>query len=122
MADEALRFVIQRHEREPDPHFDIMLEREGRLRTWSAPGPPGSGSPEARSLSHHRIAYLEYEGEISGGRGWVRIWDRGTYRPRVWEEQQVVVDLSGTRLRGRLSLSLIGEDRWTLEWTPGPLQ
>ena len=111
-----LRFVVQRHERAADPHFDIMLEHAGSLRTWSArEAPEMGGEQEVRSLPDHRVDYLTYEGEISGGRGTVTIWDRGTYRPLVWEERRVEADLSGHRLRGRILLSHIESDRWHLE-------
>lgn len=114
--DDPLRFVIQAHDREGDPHFDIMLERDGRLRTWSAPRPPEEGVQQARSLPDHRMEYLTYEGEISGGRGSVRIWDRGTYRAETWEADRVVADLSGDRCRGRISLVCTAGDRWNLTW------
>lgn len=116
MAQPALRFVIQRHQKGAELHFDIMLERRGRLRTWSSPGPPSPGIQEARSLPDHRIAYLEHEGEVSRGRGSVRIWDRGRYDSSVWEENRVIVDISGGRLRGRLSLSQVDRECWRMEW------
>ena len=118
MTEEGRRFVIQHHDREPDPHFDIMLERGDSLRTWSTPRPPGEGESEARALPDHRTIYLEYEGEISGGRGRVRIWDRGEYRTEAWDDDRVSVILAGERLQGGLSLTRIGGDRWTLEFEP----
>ncbi|MCZ6690553.1 MAG: hypothetical protein O7H41_13225 [Planctomycetota bacterium] len=118
MTEKPIRFVVQRHDREEDPHFDIMLEREGTLRTWSCPAPPGEDGPrEVRSIQDHRITYLSYEGEISGGRGSVRIWDRGTYRSSAWDTEEVVALLHGERLRGQMVLQRIEGDRWSLTWT-----
>src|SRR5882724_3306447 len=63
------RFVILRHETPPGfarpAHWDFMLECGGVLRTWE--------------MADHRLAYLEYEGEVPGGRGTVSRWDEGRY-------------------------------------------
>lgn len=70
------RFVILKHSVNGAAHFDLMLEVEGqeKLRTWQlARWPLNVGeSCLARQLDDHRRAYLEYEGEISGGRGVVQ--------------------------------------------------
>jgi hypothetical protein len=50
-------------------HFDWMLERGGALLTWRVDEMPGDGALRALRLADHRVAYLWYEGEISGGRG-----------------------------------------------------
>ena len=110
-----LRYVIQRHEREPDPHFDIMLERGDALKTFSSPELPRSGPPiEVHALPDHRLDYLEYEGEISGGRGSCSIRDRGTYLVSIWGDDRIVVHLEGGILRGTISLDRIDGERWGL--------
>jgi hypothetical protein len=78
------RFVVLRHEtprgHERPTHWDFMLECDGVLRTWALADPPSLGcSTAAEALPDHRLAYLDYEGEVSGGRGWVTRWDAGTY-------------------------------------------
>src|SRR4051794_41980056 len=74
------RFVVLEH-RWDGVHWDFMLETEGRLRTWAVDAPiePGIDLP-ARALPDHRLAYLTYEGPVSGGRGEVRRGDSGPYR------------------------------------------
>ena len=78
-----LRFVVQQHFRnEEDWHFDLMLECGDALVTFTsgvAPDETASLPCLVRQVPDHRLAYLEYEGEISGGRGWCRIHDRGTF-------------------------------------------
>lgn len=65
--------MILRHEVNGAVHFDLMLEVPGQdsLRTLQlARWPLGVGESCAASESaHHRRAYLDYEGEVSGGRG-----------------------------------------------------
>ena len=55
-------------------------------------------------MKDHRKLYLDYEGEISGSRGTVKIWDTGTYLVDCWEEKHIRVALSGRQVRTRLRL------------------
>ena len=110
------RYVVLEHEW-GGVHFDLMLERGESLATWAIDRPIVFGVElPARSLSAHRLAYLEYEGPVSGGRGTVRRIDAGTYKARSWAPDRVVVELSGGSLAGivelRRSLSG-GAEGWT---------
>ncbi len=66
-------------------HFDLMLEKRGVLVTWRIPRLPSGPFPARFSdlgiacLPPHRIAYLDYEGPISGERGYVQRVDCGRY-------------------------------------------
>lgn len=77
------RFVILEHSVNGGVHFDLMLEVAGQelLRTFQlARWPLAVGETCACvQLADHRRAYLEYQGEISGGRGSVRRVDTGTW-------------------------------------------
>ena len=93
------RFVILRHEMPPGQargtHFDLMLEMGGVLRTWSLPELLEIGKViQAEALPDHRLAYLEYEGQVSGNRGAVS---------RVQEGEYQVVDETADLLRYRLA-------------------
>jgi hypothetical protein len=71
----ALRYVVLRHEGAPGgTHFDVMIEREpgGKLRTWRAGSWPIGDGDNLEAIGDHRREYLEYEGEISGERGFVK--------------------------------------------------
>jgi DNA polymerase Ligase (LigD) len=113
------RFVLLEHEWN-GVHWDFMLETGEVLRTWAIDAPIVSGRDlPARALGDHRRAYLEYEGEISGGRGRVRRLDAGTYRVLDWSAVRVRVELAGFQLSGKLELRLVGEEpldtpRWIL--------
>jgi hypothetical protein len=79
----ALRYVVLKHVLTHETHFDLMLEVEGQellrtlqLKAW--PLAPGE-SCAAAEIAPHRRVYLEYEGEISGGRGHVHRVEVGTW-------------------------------------------
>ncbi len=96
------RFVVLEHEWN-GVHWDFMLERSGVLKTWAVDLPlePGRELP-ARRLADHRIAYLDYEGPISGNRGRVRRIDAGTYETIQWEDTMVQVVIRGGQLAGEV--------------------
>jgi len=112
------RFVILEHDH-PHLHWDLMLEASGALRTWRLATPPGVGQcVPAISIGDHRLAYLDYEGPVSGGRGRVRRWDAGTFE---WVEQRdrfVIVRLAGAKLDGTLLLERQQGEAWVarLDW------
>jgi len=98
------RFTISEHATTP-LHWDLFLERDGVLRTWSLSMPPGEGAFSIEALQHfdHRTAYLDYDGEISGGRGVVKRVDTGTYEAD-WGETRIRLRLSGSVLTGNFLL------------------
>jgi len=121
-----LRFVILLHECPPDyervTHFDLMLEDDGTLRTWALDRIPAvSELATALQLADHRIDYLEYEGPISGGRGTVSQWDRGTFEWLADTADEVRVVLGGSRLNGELRLTLddATAQRWRVAFASG---
>lgn len=78
------RFCLLHHTMEANAgrsdHWDLMLEHNGALVTFELDRlPAGPGLFETKRLADHRLAYLEYEGHISGNRGQVIRLDRGRY-------------------------------------------
>ena len=71
------RFVILRHDMPASApratHWDFMVESgEGVLRTWALEREPAAKVDiPALALADHRLAYLEYEGPVSGDQGHV---------------------------------------------------
>jgi hypothetical protein len=122
------RFVLLYHDCPSDfgkpSHWDLMLEDEGVLLTWALAEPPNAdranGSPiAAQRLSNHRLAYLDYEGPVSGNRGNVRRVDAGTYH---WVEQATAraqIQLEGETLSGEAALTRVESNAWTFEWIRG---
>ena len=103
------RFVVQQHFRaEDDSHFDFMLEAGEALVTFSGGAPPDATKHLpclVRQLGNHRLEYLAYQGEISGGRGWCEIHDRGTFE---WVEPPALADAADCALLDRLVVHLAG--------------
>jgi hypothetical protein len=105
------RFVILEHD-QPVLHWDFMLEVGPALRTWRLAEPPQPGRPvRAEEIAPHRLAYVEYEGPVSGGRGRVARWDVGTYTGEASGER-VTVFLEGRRLRCRAVLRQDAAGAW----------
>ncbi len=121
-----LRFVVLEHDAPRGRHWDLMLEHGGRLRTWALSQPPDTPGPiPAEALPDHRLAYLDYEGPISGGRGEVRRWDAGTYQPLPHVEPthtEEVYLLEGRRLQGRAILRSVpspeSPSAWIFQFQP----
>jgi hypothetical protein len=104
------RFVVLTHDH-PTLHWDLMLEQGDSLRTWRlAQSPDADGSVAAESLPDHRLAYLTYEGPVSGGRGTVEQWDRGTYELLASTGDGLVIRLAGQRLAGAATLRRSQDD------------
>jgi hypothetical protein len=110
------RFVLLEHHWN-GVHWDLMLEAGDVLRTWAIDAPivPDVTVP-ARALGDHRRVYLEYEGAISGDRGWVRRVDSGVYEPRIWTAERVEAVLKGAQLVGLVALWSVGAG------VPGPVR
>src|SRR4051812_12148220 len=108
------RYVLLRHECPPEAdkpsHWDFMLERDGALLTWSLLNlpdawtrkaderSPSTSETPATRLPDHRLAYLDYEGPISGGRGVVRRVAHGRYTLLSEDETHLDVELVGKAL------------------------
>jgi hypothetical protein len=107
------RFVILEHDH-PHLHWDLMLEAGAALRTWRLAKLPEEGqATNATFLACHRLAYLDYEGPLTGDRGRVVRWDAGEFDWVSDEDNTVVVVLRGRRTRGRAVLTKIGKDEWS---------
>jgi hypothetical protein len=109
------RFAISHHVAAPDgDHFDLFLEADLVLKTWRISKSSFTEPQSAKPAADHRLTYLEFEGDIPGGkRGRVSLWDRGLYTVDRWEESLIQVAVAGAKLRTRLRLTKKG-DEWTL--------
>ena len=109
------RYVILTHDH-PFPHWDLMLESEGMLRTWRLLEEPATGrTVPAEPLGEHRLAYLDYEGPVSGGRGSVMRWDSGTYSLLAEEAHCLRIQLVGNRLNGTAHLRVGTDGTWAFD-------
>jgi hypothetical protein len=112
------QFVVLEHHHE-GVHWDFMLESQEVLRTWRLVAAPSFGFPiAATKLPDHRRVYLDYEGEISGARGYVERWDRGQFEWVVDRPDCIEIILRGRRLNGQVYLRLSESGDWTFRLTP----
>lgn len=82
-----------------------MLEAGEVLWTWRlAPEPSLWEAQNAERLADHRLMYLDYEGPVSGGRGYVVRLDDGVFDWVERGESRIEVELIGEKVRGRLVL------------------
>lgn len=105
------RYVVLAHHTTPF-HYDLMIERGDALATWSFDEPPGRHGQACRRIKDHRKAYLDYEGEVSGGRGRVERWDAGTCEATLCDDDAEVF-FDGRILSGRWRLVRTG-DAWEM--------
>lgn len=115
------RYVLLWHEMPSDSgrssHGDFMLERNGVLSTWALEMLPAAWQKQlglpcdcandrvaATRLDDHRIAYLAYEGPVSGNRGSVKRVAAGEYEIVQNLDRQFEAVLSGD-LKGRVQLT-----------------
>jgi bifunctional non-homologous end joining protein LigD len=126
-------FVIQQHHARR-LHWDLRLERDGVLVSWAVP----RGIPRDPARNHlavhtedHPLEYAEFSGVIPAGEyggGRMFIYDRGTYRTEKWQDDEVVVELSGSRVSGRYVLFHTSGKDWMIHrmdppepgWGPMP--
>jgi DNA ligase D-like protein (predicted 3'-phosphoesterase) len=102
-------FVIQEHHARR-LHYDLRLEKDGVLKSWAVP----KGFPETATQRHlavqtedHPFEYAKFEGSIPEGQygaGTVKIWDKGHYQAKFWDENKIEFTLEGQRLNGRYVL------------------
>ena len=122
------RFVVLFHQCPPDyarpSHWDLMLEADGVLRTWalaqlpchwlrahqatvaacgSCPPLAASDTVHAEQLADHRMAYLDYEGPVSGNRGSVVRVASGSFAELGRAADQLAIALTSPSWCGRVA-------------------
>jgi hypothetical protein len=86
-------------------HYDLMLERGIALATWACERLPTVGVVvSAEQLGDHRLAYLDYEGEVEGDRGSVTRVAAGEYELLHESDGLVRVRLTSPPIAGVLTL------------------
>jgi hypothetical protein len=132
------RFVLLYHDcptsNPRSSHCDLMLEADGKLRTWALSElpcswgatagrvPAGCSSADsgvriapantvaAQQIAAHRLTYLSYEGPVSGDRGTVTRLDSGEYVSQEESPNQWVLKLTGHLIRGNVTLRRFAPD------------
>ena len=114
MKELMSRFVLLEHTGHPDDptgrHFDLLLEQPDACETWRLADIPRVEQPAvvATQLPDHRLVWLDrLEGEVSGGRGFARRVDSGSYvyLDTTSAKEERVVELTGETLSGVLTIT-----------------
>jgi hypothetical protein len=109
------KFVIQKHTRGGDVHWDLMLEAGEALETYRLGLPPEKLTQEkcsAEKIFEHPRRFLTYEGPVNKGEGNVEIAERGTFNVISEKSGCIELELAGEILRGRFALTCTADDKW----------
>jgi DNA ligase D-like protein (predicted ligase)/DNA ligase D-like protein (predicted 3'-phosphoesterase) len=121
-GEQGVTFVVQEHHARR-LHYDFRLERQGVLKSWAVPKGIPTKSGEKRlavEVEDHPLDYGKFEGTIPPGQygaGTVKIWDKGSYEPVFWKDDEIEVVLRGEVLNGRYVLvrfKRAGPKQWLL--------
>ena len=113
------RFVVHEHHARR-LHWDLRLEHDGVLLSFAVPRgiPP---DPKRNNLAvhteDHPLEYLEFAGDIPKGEygaGTMRIWDQGHYGAEKIRDDELIINLHGSRVRGRYALFQTDGDNWMI--------
>ena len=105
------RFVVLHHTGVGEPHFDLMFEQARSLATWRSPCPLREIADQPVPVTHigdHRLAYLDYEGALSGGRGRVERIERGTFMGKQIENDDWHLVITGDLTVGEIRFARDG--------------
>ena len=95
-------------EAERGRHWDLLIEAadQERLPTWRLAHAPlaADGDVPAERIKDPLRMYLDFGGELSGGRGVVQCLDRGPATIERIAGDEAIVRLDGRLLRGRFEL------------------
>ena len=125
MAQRSI-FVVQKHYAS-HLHYDFRLELDNVLKSWAVPKTPPTDAAVKRlavETEDHPISYADFEGTIAEGlygAGKVEIWDKGMFKLERMEENKIIFELDGKKLRGTYVLLKLksggkykGEKNWLL--------
>ena len=109
------KYVIQKHTRGEDIHWDLMLEADSALETYRLALPPEKLTKEtspAVKIFGHPLRFLTYEGPVNKGEGNVGIADRGTYNVTCQKPNHTELKITGQILQGQFILSQMADNKW----------
>ena len=115
MAEENKAFVVQKHVRGGETHWDLMLEKDDFLltfRVYKSPKELPGQSVKAVKIFDHPKKFLTYEGTVNKGKGSVQIADKGTFQIQSQNSSRIEMILTGRILKGCFTLNQLEGDQW----------
>ncbi len=117
--NDAKKFVIQKHTKAGESHWDLMFESGDVLETYRLNLPPEKLTRQncsAVKIVDHPLKFLTYEGSVNKGNGNVEIADSGTYQLLRQSENYKELQICGKILKEKFYLTHIRKNLW--EFTP----
>jgi hypothetical protein len=111
------RFVIQKHSKGGDIHWDLMIELDNTLATWRINVRPEElmrKTVAAEKIFDHELRFLTYEGPVNNGKGTVCIADSGWCKIHTNDNDRITGVFEGKYLRGQFCLKQTQDNRWEL--------
>ena len=115
MTEQQKKFVIQKHTKGSNVHWDLMLESGDCLQTWRLDKEPGrifSESSGAEKIFDHPLKFLIYQGSVNNGKGNVQIADAGTYQITLQTSDKIEMELAGKILKAKFTLRRNKDGKW----------
>ena len=113
--DNTGEFVIQKHTKAKQMHWDLMFQAGDILQTFRIQLSPEKIMNKgciATKIFDHPSKFLTYEGAVNKGTGEVKIEDKGTYKLISKEQNIWQLLLNGKVLSGKFSLKAIEKNKW----------
>lgn len=117
----STRYAILQHQlNEVESHFDLLFETTPglSLATWRSPAWPIDEPTEVLRIKDHRRIFLDFEGELDGGRGYVTRVAGGDCDVVVGEGNLWTVRLLNGTAPAALVLRPINAEAWVAETIP----
>ncbi len=118
--ENMIRFVIQKHSRGDDVHWDLMVELSSALATWRLNTPPGKlagNTVGAEKIPDHELRFLTYNGPVNDGKGTVEIADSGRCDIHTNHDDMIAGLFDGNRVKGKFCLKKSHDRTWQLTFT-----
>jgi hypothetical protein len=112
-----VRFAVLRHSDVDEPHYDFLVEtsRGSDLATWRSPTWPLEDAVVLTRLKDHRKIYLEFEGELTAGRGRVDRVDGGDCQLSIEENAVWKITILNPKQPMWFTLRHLDGDEWMAE-------
>ena len=112
-------FGVQRHEAQrAGLHYDLRLERDGVLKSWSIPkGMPTDNRHLAIATDDHQMSWLDFEGDIPDGTygaGKVSLDNKSTFQTISYSPKKWVFYVNSGKYEGKYTLVHWQENKWLI--------
>jgi hypothetical protein len=107
------KFVIHKHTREGQVHWDLMIEWGDKLKTWRLDNPPeklSSQKTKATPIFDHDKKFLTYQGPVNNGKGTIEIIDKGNCIIESPDEKELKIYFQGKILNEEFQLVKFDND------------